>query len=82
MIDIYFVKENNIPYSNKTNIPEVSGIGGLQNILGETLPVSITYKTTNAKLNSMLWIFLPIVPLLVLTGYALIILRSISKIKK
>ena len=44
LIDIYFIKENNIPYSDKTNIPEVSGIGGLQNILGETLPITLNYN--------------------------------------
>jgi len=44
LIDIYFVKENNIPFSDKANISEVSGIGGLQNILGETLPVTINYN--------------------------------------
>ena len=43
LIDIYYVKENNIPYT-ETNLPKVSGIGGKQNILGETLPISITYN--------------------------------------
>jgi len=48
-MDIYYVKENNIPYSTKTNFPKVSGIGGKQNILGKTLPISITYKNHKCK---------------------------------
>ena len=49
LIDIYYVKENNIPYSTKTNFPKVSGIDGKQNILGKTLPISITYKNHKCK---------------------------------
>ena len=48
-MDIYYVKENNIPYSTKTNFPKVSGIDGKQNILGKTLPISITYKNHKCK---------------------------------
>ena len=49
LMDIYYVKENNIPYSTKTNFPKVSGIDGKQNILGKTLPISITYKNHKCK---------------------------------
>ena len=49
LMDIYYVKENNIPYSTETNLPKVSGIGGKQNILGETLPISITYDNHKCK---------------------------------
>ena len=49
LMDIYYIKENNIPYSTKTNFPKVSGIGGKQTILGKTLPISITYKNHKCK---------------------------------
>jgi len=49
LMDIYYVKENNIPYSTETNLPKVSGIGGKQTILGETLPISITYDNHKCK---------------------------------
>jgi len=48
-MDIYYVKENNIPYSTETNLPKILGIGGKQTILGETLPISITYNNHNCK---------------------------------
>ncbi len=44
LIDIFFVKKHNIPYSTSTNLPKVSGIGGNQDILGKTLPISLQYK--------------------------------------
>ena len=40
LMDVYFAKENNIPYSSETNYPEIGGIGGTQEILGETIPIS------------------------------------------
>jgi len=49
LMDIYYVKEYNIPYSTETTLPKVSGIGGKQNILGETLPISITYNNHKCK---------------------------------
>ena len=49
LMDIYYVKENNIPYSTEINLPKVSGIGGKQTILGETLPISITYNNHKCK---------------------------------
>jgi len=49
LMDVYFAKENNIPYSSESNHPEVGGIGGTQEIVGETLPISIRYKNHNCK---------------------------------
>jgi len=49
LMDIYYVKENHIPYLTETNLPKVSGIGGKQAILGETLPISITYDNHKCK---------------------------------
>lgn len=49
LMDVYFANENNIPYSSETIHPEVGGIGGTQKILGETLPISISYKNHNCK---------------------------------
>ncbi len=49
LMDIYYVKENKIPYSTETNLPKVSGIGGKQTILGKTLPISITYDNHKCK---------------------------------
>ena len=49
LIDIYFAKENNIPYSSETDHPEVDGIGGHQQILGKTLPISIIYNNYSCK---------------------------------
>ena len=49
LMDIYFAKENNIPFNTETNLPQVSGIGGTQKILGKTLPISVTYKNHNCK---------------------------------
>ncbi len=48
LMDIYYVKDNKIPYI-ETNLPKVSGIGGKQNILGETLPISLTYDNHKCK---------------------------------
>ena len=49
LMDIYFAKENNIPYSTETNFPNVSGIGGTQTIIGETVPISLRYKNHICK---------------------------------
>jgi len=42
-------KRNNIPYSTETTLPKLSCIGGKQNILGETLPISTTYNNYKYK---------------------------------
>jgi len=49
LMDLYFAKQNNIPYNSETNLPKVAGIGGNQSILGETLPISLKYKNHNCK---------------------------------
>ena len=49
LMDVYFAKENNIPYSPETDHLEVGGIGGHQQILGKTLPISIVYNNHNCK---------------------------------
>jgi len=49
LMDIYFAKENNIPYSTESNLLNVSGIGGIQLIIGETLPISLKYKNHICK---------------------------------
>jgi len=49
LIDIYFAKENNIPYTTETDNPEIGGIGGTQQILGQTLPISIRYNNHICK---------------------------------
>jgi len=51
LIDVYFVKEYNIPYSTQSDFPRVSGIGGKQQILGKTLPVSIQYENHICKIQ-------------------------------
>jgi hypothetical protein len=43
LMDIYFAKENNIPFEKQNVVPQVSGIGGNQTILGKTMPLSLTY---------------------------------------
>ena len=42
-MDVYFAKENNIPYNENSKLPKVSGIGGDQSILRKTLPISLKY---------------------------------------
>jgi hypothetical protein len=42
-MDVYYAKENNIPYNENSKLPSVSGIGGDQLILGKTLPISLKY---------------------------------------
>jgi len=49
LIDVYFVKEYNIPYSTQSNSPRVTGIGGKQQILGKISPVSIQYENRICK---------------------------------
>jgi len=49
LLDIYFPKENNIPFLTETDFPNVSGIGGNQEILGETLSISLKYNNHNCK---------------------------------
>ncbi len=49
LMDINFVKENNIPYSTETNLPNVAGVGGNQSIFGETLPISLKYENHICK---------------------------------
>ena len=44
LMDVYFTKENNIPYSSECNLPNVSGIGSIQSIIGKTAPISLKYK--------------------------------------
>jgi len=48
-MDVYFAKENNIPYSSECNLPNVSGIGGIQSIIGKTAPISLKYKNHICK---------------------------------
>eukprot|EP00833_Pecoramyces_ruminatium_P008767 jgi/Orpsp1_1/1182799/evm.model.c7180000082704.1 len=43
LMDVYFAKENNIPFSEDSKFPSVSGIGGDQSIFGKTLPISLKY---------------------------------------
>jgi len=43
LMDLYFAKENNITFKSDDSIPQVSGIGGNQRILGRTFPISLTY---------------------------------------
>ena len=43
LMDVYYAKENNIPYNENSKLPSVSGIGGDQLILGKTLPISLKY---------------------------------------
>ena len=49
LIEVYFVKEYNIPYSTQSNSPRVTGIGGKQQILGKISPVSIQYENRICK---------------------------------
>ena len=49
LIDVYFVKENNIPYSSQSDFPRVSGIGGNQQILGKTSSISIQHENHICK---------------------------------
>jgi len=49
LIDVYFVKEYNIPYSTQSDFPRVTGIGGKQQILGKTSHVSIQYENHICK---------------------------------
>jgi len=49
LMDVYFAKENNIPYSSECNLPNVSGIGGIQSIIGKTAPISLKYKNHICK---------------------------------
>lgn len=44
LIDVYFAKENKIPYNENSKLPSVSGIGSDQSILGKTLPISFKYE--------------------------------------
>jgi len=50
-VDVYFAKENNIPYSSDTDYPEVGGIGGHQQIHGKTLAAFIIYNNHNCKVQ-------------------------------
>jgi len=54
LIDVYFVKENNIPNSTECNLPNISGIG-IQSVVGETLSISLKYKNHICK--TKLYIF-------------------------
>jgi len=49
LMDVYFAKENNIPYSSECNLPNVSGIGGIQSIIGKTAPIYLKYKNHICK---------------------------------
>lgn len=51
LMDVYYAKQHNIPFSTKTDLPKISGIGGNQTILGETFPISMTYKNHNCKVK-------------------------------
>jgi hypothetical protein len=48
---MYFVKENNILYSLESNLPNVSGIDGIQSIIGKTAPISLKYKNHIFKIS-------------------------------
>jgi len=50
-MDIVFIKENNIPYTTKVPLPNISGIGGKQNVLGKTLPISLKYNNHKCKVE-------------------------------
>jgi len=49
LIDIYFVKENNIPFHSNPSIPKASGIDGNQTIFGKTSPITLKYKNHICK---------------------------------
>ena len=51
LMDKYFVKENNIPVSTEITFPKVSGIGGNQSVIGETLPISVQYNNHICKVK-------------------------------
>ena len=51
LMNVYFAKENNIPYSSKRNLHNVSGIGGIQSIIGKTDPISLKYKNPICKIS-------------------------------
>jgi len=51
LMKVYFVKENNIPYSLESNLPNVSGISGIQSITGKTAPISLKYKNHIYKIS-------------------------------
>jgi len=42
-MDVYYAKENSIPYNENSKLPSVSDIGGDQSILGKTLSISLKY---------------------------------------
>jgi len=49
LMDVVFAKENNISFSSSSKLPEVSGIGGVQKILGETSLISLKYNNHLCK---------------------------------
>ena len=44
LMDVVFAKENNIPIISDSTLPNISGIGGSQSLLGITPSIQLTYK--------------------------------------
>ena len=50
-MDEYFAKEYHIPFSKTSYLPDISGIGGVQPIIGMTEPISLIYNDHLCKVE-------------------------------
>ena len=51
LMDEFYARQYHIPYSTKDNLPDISGIGGAQPVIGMTEPITLIYKDHRCKVE-------------------------------